>query len=91
MARWPKYQPTDAQRRQVMTMAGFGITQDEISRLMEISDRTLRTHYKQELATGATEANLRVAQSLYTNATKHNNVVAQIWWTKARMGWRQPP
>jgi len=22
------------------------------------------------------------------NAVKHNNVAAQIWWTKARMGWK---
>ena len=31
---------------------------------------------------------MRVAQALYTNAVKHNNVAAQIWWTKARMGWK---
>jgi hypothetical protein len=71
-------------------MAGFGIPQLEIARLVNISDRTLRTRYRRELDTGATEANLRVAQALYTNAVKHNNVAAQIWWTKCRLGWKEP-
>lgn len=70
-------------------MAGFGIPQIEIANLVGISDRTLRDRYRRELDTGATEANLRVAQSLYTLAVKERNVAACIWWTKARMGWRE--
>ena len=88
MARFPKFEPTDQQRRQVMTMAGFGIQQAEMARLLDISHRTLTNHFRRELDTGMTEANLRVGQALYNNAVKHNNVTAQIWWTKARMGWK---
>lgn len=69
-------------------MAGFGIPQLEIARLINISDRTLRTRYRRELDTGVTEANLRVAQSLFNMATKDKIPAAAIWWTKARMGWR---
>jgi hypothetical protein len=69
-------------------MAGFGIVQPEIARLIGCSDRTLRTYYRHELDTGTTIANRAVAESLFNNAVKHNNVAAQIWWTKARMGWR---
>jgi hypothetical protein len=69
-------------------MAGFGVPQPEIARLINISDRTLRTYYRRELDIGATEANLRVANALYTNATKHNNTAAQIFWLRARAGWR---
>jgi hypothetical protein len=83
-----KFEPTEAQRRQVMTMSGFGIQQAEMARLLEIDAKTLRLHFRRELDTGMTEANVRVAQALYTNATKHNNTQAQIWWTKARMGWK---
>jgi hypothetical protein len=72
-------------------MVGFGIPQPEIARLINISDRTLRTYYRRELDTGATEANVRVAQSIYNMATKGENVTAAIWWTKCRMGWREPP
>jgi hypothetical protein len=83
------YQPTDEQRRQVMTMTGMGIIQDEIARWLAIDDKTLRKHFRRELDTGATEANLRVASSLYVMATRDKNVAAAIWWTKSRMGWKE--
>jgi hypothetical protein len=85
-----RYRPTDEQRRLVMTMTGFGILHAEIAVALQIDKKTLYKHFRRELDTGMTEANVRVAQSLYTNATKHMNVAAQIWWTKARMGWKQP-
>jgi hypothetical protein len=69
-------------------MAGFGITQAEIARVLLCDSKTLRKFYRHELDTGATEANIRVVQSLFNNATKNDNVTAQIWWTKARMGWK---
>jgi hypothetical protein len=72
-----------------MTMAGFGIPQLEIARLINISDRTLRDRYRRELDTGATEANLRVAQSLYNMAVRDKVPSAAIWWTKASMGWKE--
>lgn len=82
------FQPSDEQRRQVMTMTGFGIRQEEMCAMLKISKPTLHKHFRHELDTGMTEANMRVVQSLYTNATKHMSVQAQIWWTKARMGWK---
>jgi hypothetical protein len=83
-----KYRPTDEQRRQVLTMTGFGIPQDEIATLIKCDAKTLRKYFRRELDTGATEANLRVAQSLYNLAVRDRNVAACIWWTRARMGWR---
>lgn len=82
------FQPTDDQRRQVLTMTGFGLRQDEICTSLLIDKKTLHKHFRRELDTGMTEANVRVAQALYTNATKNMNVAAQIWWTKTRMGWK---
>ena len=61
MAR-PQHQPTDEQRRQVMTLAGLGITQDQIASLLRLAPKTLRLRYRNELDTGTTEANVRVAQ-----------------------------
>jgi len=88
MSRFPKYRPTDDQKRQVMVMAGFGFRIKDICAVMQIDDQTLHTHYKHELATAEAEANVRVVQALYNNAVKHNNVTAQIWWTKSRLGWK---
>jgi len=83
------FRPTDDQRRQVLTMTGFGIQQDEIANTLEIDRKTLAKHFRRELDTGMTQANVRVAQALYQNAVQHNNVAAQIWWTKTRMGWKE--
>lgn len=84
-----KYEPTPQQRRQVMTMTGFGIRQREVASVLGIDEKTLRLHFRRELDIGATEANLHVASSLFTMATKEHNVAAAIWWTKARMGWKE--
>jgi hypothetical protein len=89
MAGRPKYRPTEAHRHQVKAMAGFGIQQSEIAALLECDAKTLRKYFRRELDTGATEANARVAASLYNLAVKEGNVTACIWWTKARMNWRE--
>jgi hypothetical protein len=83
-----KLEPTPQQRRQVLTMTGFGIRQSEIAAVLSIDEKTLRRHFRRELDTGATEANMRVAQSLYDMAVRDRIPAAAIWWTKARMGWK---
>jgi hypothetical protein len=83
-----KLEPTPQQRRQVLTMTGFGIRQSEIAAVLGIDEKTLRRHFRRELDTGATEANMRVAQSLYDMAVRDKIPAAAIWWTKARMGWK---
>lgn len=70
-------------------MIGLGLTQLEVANLVGVSDRTLRTRYRRELDTGVSSANLRVAQSLFNMATKGQVPSAAIWWTKARMGWKE--
>lgn len=88
MARWPKYQRSDDTARQVLLATGYGITRNELANWLQMDVKTLRHNYKHELETGATEANIRVAQSLFKMATSGENVAAAIWWTKARMGWK---
>jgi hypothetical protein len=83
-----KYIPTEDQRKQILMMTGFGIRQEEMCSFLRISRPTLEKHFRRELDTGMTEANMRVAQALYTNCTKNMSVQGQIWWTKTRMGWK---
>jgi hypothetical protein len=83
------YRPTPDLRRQVLTLIGLGIRQEDVAKLLEIHVKTLRVHFRRELDTGAIEANSRVAKALYRNATVNDNVAAQIWWTKTRMGWKE--
>jgi hypothetical protein len=92
------HKPTDAQRRQVLAMAGYGIPQDDIACVIEIAPQTLRKYYKTELATGATKANAKVAEFLYqaacgaaikNGANYADCIRAAMFWGKTRMGMRE--
>lgn len=84
-----RYEPTPDQRRTVKTMAGFGIPHTDIAPFLGIDTKTLRKHFREELDRGMTEANAKVAQSLFQMATQGKNVAAAIFWMKARAGWRE--
>lgn len=90
----PGHIPTVTGRRTVEAMAAVGIPQSEIARVLEIDDKTLRLHYREELDTAAIKANARVAQSLYSMAVgdPKNGIPpsfqAAKWWTQSRMGWK---
>ena len=88
-ASFEAYEPTDEQRRTVRAMAGFGVPQPDIATFLRIDPKTLRKYYRDELDQGVTEANVKVAQSLFNMATKSNNVAAAIFWMKARAGWSE--
>ena len=84
------HKPDPAQRRQVETMAAYGIPADHISRVVDIDPKTLRKHYRDELDLGETKANAQVAGFLFS-AAKSGNVTAQIFWLKTRARWRETP
>ncbi|WP_198370528.1 SAM domain-containing protein [Roseomonas rosulenta] len=84
-----RYDPTPDQRRTVKTMAGFGVPHVDIATFLGIDAKTLRKHFREELDRGTTEANAKVAQSLFQMATQGKNVAAAIFWMKARGGWRE--
>jgi hypothetical protein len=85
----PKHEPTEHQRHQVAALVSFGLRQDDVAGLLRIAPKTLRLHYKHELAAGVARANAQVASSLFEMAVKHNNAAAAIFWLKARAGWRE--
>ncbi|WP_244408254.1 hypothetical protein [Roseomonas fluvialis] len=70
-------------------MAGFGVPHTDIATFLGIDAKTLRKHFREELDRGTTEANAKVAQSLFQMATQGKNVAAAIFWMKARAGWRE--
>ena len=87
----PPHEPTEAIRKQVESMCGFGIPELDIARSIGISDVTLRKYYRDELDNGTTKANAAVAQSLYKKALGDNSssVTAAIFWLKTRAGWKE--
>lgn len=90
MARKP-HEPTDKDRKQVTIMAGIGLTQSQIGKVLGISDDTLRKYYEHELETAESIMNAQVAQNLYSIATskQSGSVAAAIFWMKTRAGWRE--
>ena len=67
-------------------MAAYGIPQDEIARVVGITKPTLEKHYRPELDRAETEANAKVAESLFRKATGDGAqaVTAAIFWLKTR-------
>jgi hypothetical protein len=84
------HQPDPALRRQVETLAAYGIPETDISRVVDIDPKTLRKHYREELDLGTTKANAQVAGFLF-NSARNGNVTAQIFWLKTRASWKETP
>jgi hypothetical protein len=83
--------PTDQDRQKVERMVGFGITQDQIAKIMGIAESTLKKYFADELANGVSRVNSAVAQNLFSIATSREpgSVAAAIFWMKTRGKWRE--
>ena len=86
----PPFEPTDAERKQVESMSGFGVPISQISSLIRdgIDDDTLKKHFKSELINGKAKANSQIGQTLFQKA-KGGDTSAMIWWSKTQMGWKE--
>lgn len=95
------YHPTAEQRTIVEAMAGFGIPEVEMVKMIlnpatkkPISPITLRKHFRHELDRGLTHANFKVIGAMFKNATTPTdtypggNPTSQIFWAKARLRWK---
>jgi hypothetical protein len=87
------HKPDAFHRRQVEAMAGYGVPEHAIARVLGIDPKTLRRHYRDELDTGQVKATAKVAESLFRKATSEGpqSVTAAIFWLKTRGGWRETP
>jgi hypothetical protein len=71
----------------VGALTAYGITQNEICCILDITVPTLHKHFRKEIDTAFPLANAKVAEGLFNNATKNRNVMAQIFWLKTRAKW----
>jgi hypothetical protein len=65
----PSHKPDPALRRQVEAMAGYGVAEVDIARVIGIDAKTLRKPYRDELDLGHVKANAKVAENLFRKAT----------------------
>lgn len=86
----PPHVPTAQTRQNVEAMTGCGIGQTDIATVLDIDEKTLRRHYRDELDKGVTKANARVAAALFNKALGpgKEGVTAAIFWLKTRAGWK---
>src|SRR3954454_15430166 len=80
---------TEELQEKVRRLAARGVPQEDIAKIIGCAPKTLRRRFRQELSSGAAEANVAVAASLF-DAAKAGSVPAQKFWTKT-MGKRGKP
>lgn len=87
-----KFEPTPKERALVQSMAGYGVPFEQIASLVRhgIHIDTLRAYFSSELIMGKAMANAKIGEGLYRKAIS-GDTTAMIWWSKAQMGWREPP
>ena len=78
------HKPDPFHRRQVEAMAGYGVPELAIARVVGIDPKTLRRHYREELDTGQIKATAKVAESLFRKATGLGVLEYQIGQRMAR-------
>lgn len=86
----PAFEPTDAERKQVEAMSGYGLPIEQIAVLVRngIDSDTLRKHFAQELISGKAKANGQVGKTLFQKAMA-GDTAAAIWWSKTQMRWKE--
>jgi hypothetical protein len=82
--------PTDAERKQVEAMSGYGVPFEQIAALVRdgIDIDTLRKYFQLELINGKAKANAKVGQGIFQKAMA-GDTTAQIWWSKTQMRWSE--
>ena len=84
------FEPTDAERKQVEAMSGYGLPIEQIAVLVRggIDTDTLRKHFATELVAGKAKANSGVGRTLFQKAMG-GDTAAMIWWSKTQMRWAE--
>ena len=77
-----------AVREKVRHLAGVGVRQDDIAKIIGCAPKTLRKRCRDDLDRGVAEANATVSGYLFA-AAKEGNVTAQIFWLKSRAHWHE--
>jgi hypothetical protein len=86
----PEFQPTDAERKQVEALSGYGLPIEQIAILVRdgIHVDTLRAHFATELVSGKAKANGQVGKTLFQKVMA-GDTTAAIWWSKTQMRWAE--
>ena len=87
----PTFKPTDEERIVVRMMAALGTPQVDMARNVReggIDVKTLLKHFKEEVETGAIDANVKVGGAMFNKAIE-GDVHAQKYFLGCRAGWKE--
>jgi hypothetical protein len=86
----PAFDATDAERKQVEALSGYGLPIEQIAVLIRegIDTDTLRKHFAIELQSGKAKANAQVGKTLFQKVMA-GDTTAAIWWSKTQMRWAE--
>lgn len=82
--------PTEEDRQQVEKLAGLGLSQDQISALIQdgIAKNVLLENFQRELELGKAKAHAKIGGKLFQKAMD-GDTASLIWWTKTQMRWAE--
>lgn len=60
----PPHEPTDKDRRMVQSLCAYGIPEEDIAKVIGITGKTLRKHYRHELDISLPMANAEAAECI---------------------------
>jgi len=84
----PSKEPNGEQRQQIETLAGYGLTEEEIASVMKLHPQTIRKWCKEEIARGRNTAKTLVTQQLFANIKKGKEA-SIFFWLKCRARWSE--
>lgn len=84
----PSKEPTPEQRRRIETLAGYGLTEEEIEDIEGLSRETIRKWCKAELVRGRGKAKALVIDQLFGNIKKGKEA-SIFFWLKCRARWSE--
>lgn len=79
---------TDEQKKQVQTLTGYGLNQDQIANMLGIHKQTLVKYCKAELDRGKDLAYTQAVQGLFTNIKKGKEA-SIFFYLKTQHGWKE--
>jgi hypothetical protein len=77
MAR-PSFKPTEEQQRIVKTMAMCATRHEHIALALDITPKTLRKHFRNELTLGLVEGHFKIRKTLFGMAISGRNTAATL-------------
>jgi hypothetical protein len=80
--------PTRQDYKTVSAMVSYGITEEKVADVLGIDPKTLRKYFEREIAIAATEANAKMASTLYNKGIA-GDVTCMIFWLKTRARWSE--